>query len=145
MQQVTRNDVKIVIGIASIIIAIVLAWANLANMVRNIADKDADQSLKIQEISREQNDIALDVREIKTALKIKGIISYTPSEKNLATNTAGQSATPAPTASQAPQVVVQNYSQPQTQSEPTPTPFFSSPPPTPTPTPAPVVPAAPTI
>jgi hypothetical protein len=102
-QPVTRNDVKLVIAVATVIIAVVLAWADIKNMAANAVEEASLANKKVDSLAVSQNDMALDVREIKTALKLKDIISQEPEPTISSPLMAGQSAV------QPPEQITYNY------------------------------------
>lgn len=125
-RKITTGDVKLVIGMATIIVTIVLAWASLANMAKTAIDEASKANTATERLNEAQGNMALDIREIKTALKIKGIISREGPPDITESPIAGESAQLTPIPSQA--VVINEIMTPIT---PTNTPT-----PTPTPTPS---------
>lgn len=111
---ITRNDIKLLVGVVSIIVVGAFAWSDL----KHVANTAAEES----KIANEKADImALDIREIKTIMKQRGLTTYAPYIQVTAPTPAAQSAKP--------ETTVNNYVLP----TPEPTPLPEA---TPTPTPA---------
>ncbi len=143
---ITRNDVKIIIAIIAIIVPMTLAWADLkstamgAEQEASTAKDLAKSAVDKQAIADlQQNQIALDVREIKTILRDKGLTAKIPESKILSDATPYLSVvTPTPSVSH--ELITYNYVIPTAElprSTPEPT---HAPQPTPTPTPAGIIP-----
>ena len=118
MQAVTRNDVKILLSVVTIVLAVAFAWSDLKNATGNAADTAETAKVKTEEMAVQQDKMALDIVEIKTILKQRGfsasaftpVPNFTPSP----TNESAQL--------QAPQTIVNNYTLPTPEPTPTPTP-----------------------
>lgn len=128
---ITRNDIKILVSVIAVVLTIALSWYDLKSAAMSAKDAAADAKQeaivakeKAEDTADKQNQIALDVREIKTILRDKGLskapapsfvamaaprmAAITPSPTPIVyhtifeTRVAGDSATPTPTLAQTP-------------------------------------------
>lgn len=136
-QLITRNDIKLLVGIIAVILSIAFAWSDLKHEAENAVKEAVSAKEKAEVTTAKQDKMALDIIEIKTILKQQGLTTKANKPLPLAMSQSSMIAQPTPGGQSAqlqPEpLFVYNYIQAKPDeviSTPTPTPL-----PSPTPTP----------